>query len=435
MDLLTINDRPGQYPGSYYAATANGNVGPRPSASGDIRCDVCVIGGGYTGVSSALHLAEKGYRVVLLEANRLGWGASGRNGGQVNSGMRLHQDELEHMYGSTTARDLWCLATQAVALVRDLIARHDIDCGFKHGVLTACHRPRHVEETRRYVDKLRVDCGIEGLTFLDREAFREILPSDFYHGGSLDTNAGHLHPLNYFLGLARAAERAGAVMFETSRVISVDHAWPVKVHTDRASVTADFAIIGCNGYAGDLDGDIARHVMPINGFIAATRPLSEAEAAAVLTRDYAVADTKFVINYFRLSQDRRLLFGGGESYGYRFPADIDAVVRRPLGTVYPQLKDVEFDYRWGGVLGITMSRMPYFRRLRGNVLTAGGFSGQGVALATLAGKIIAEAIAGQAERFDLLASLPSTPFPGGPMWRSPLLALAMTWYALRDRLP
>ncbi len=434
MDLLTINDRPGQYPASYYAATADGHSEQRPAADGEIRCDICVIGGGYTGVSSALHLAQKGYRVVLLEANRLGWGASGRNGGQVNAGMRLHQDELEQMFGSATARGLWNLAEEAVALVQELIRKYDIACAFKHGVLTACHRRRYVEETRRYIDKLQREYSVEGLTFLDRDAFRAILPSDFYCGGSLDTNAGHLHPLNYLLGLVRAAEEQGVAMYEASRVVRIDATSPVTVHTDRARVSADFVIIGCNGYAGDLDRDIAHHVMPINGFIAATRPLSEAEAATVLARDYAAADTKFVINYFRLSEDRRLLFGGGESYGYRFPADLDAVVRRPLGAVFPQLGDIEFDYCWGGTLGITMSRMPYFRRLRGNILTAGGFSGQGVALATLAGKLLADAIAGQAEKFDLMASLPSTPFPGGPRWRSPLLALAMTWYALRDGL-
>ncbi|MGV2187368.1 FAD-binding oxidoreductase [Rhizobium rhizogenes] len=433
MDLLTINDRPGLHPDSYYAATAS-NIGARPAAKGEIRCDVCVIGGGYTGLSSALHLAKKGYRVVLLEANRLGWGASGRNGGQVNTGMRLHQDELERMFGSATAHGLWNLAGEAVTLVEGLIRDHGIACAFKRGVLTACHRRRYVEETRIYTEKLQGEYGVEGLTFLDRDAFRAILPSGFYQGGSLDTNAGHLHPLNYLLGLARAAEQQGVEVFETSRVVRIDHASPVTVHTDCARVSADFVIIGCNGYAGDLDRDIARHVMPINGFIAATRPLSEKEAASVLTRDYAAADTKFVINYFRLSEDRRLLFGGGESYGYRFPANLDAVVRRPLRTVYPQLRDIEFDYCWGGTLGITMSRMPYFRRLRGNILTAGGFSGQGVALATLAGKLLADAIAGQAEKFDLMASLPASPFPGGPRWRSPLLALAMTWYALRDSL-
>lgn len=434
MDLLTINDRTGQYPGSYYAATANERSERRPAADGEIRCDVCVVGGGYTGISSALHLARKGYRVVLLEANRLGWGASGRNGGQVNTGMRLHQDELEQMFGLATARRLWNTASEAVTLVQDLIKENEIACGYKRGVLTACHRRRYVEETRQYVEKLQAEYGIEELTFLDRDAFRVILPSDFYHGGSLDTNAGHLHPLNYLLGLATATEREGVVMFETSRVIRIDHASPATVYTEHARVSADFVIIGCNGYVGDLDGDTARHVMPINGFIAATRPLSEAEAATVLTRDYAAADTKFVINYFRLSEDRRLLFGGGESYRYRFPANLDAVVRKPLCIVYPQLKDIEFDYCWGGTLGITMNRMPYFRRLRGNVLTAAGFSGQGVALATLAGKLMAEAIAGQAEKFDLMASLPSSPFPGGPRWRSPLLVLAMTWYALRDGL-
>ncbi len=433
MDLLTINDRPGVHPDTYYAATAHHPL-ERPAAEGDVNCDVCVIGGGLTGISSALHLAEKGYRVVLLEANRVGWGASGRNGGQVNTGMRLHQDELEHMFGNDTARQLWAIAEEAVTLVQNLIGKHDIACAFKRGVLTACHRHRYVDETRRYVDKLQREYSVSGLTFLDRDAFRAILPSDFYWGGSLDMNAGHLHPLNYLQGLTKVAEQLGVRICESSRVVGIDDASPATVRTDDAKISADFVIIGCDGYVGDLDREIARHVMPINGFIAATRQLSEGEVSHVLTHDYAVADTKFVINYFRLSEDRRLLFGGGESYGYRFPTDLDAVVRKPLCRVFPQLGDVAFDYRWGGTLGITVSRMPYFRRLRGNVLTAGGFSGQGVALATLAGKLLADTIAGQAEKFDLMASLPASPFPGGPRWRSPLLALAMTWYALRDAL-
>jgi gamma-glutamylputrescine oxidase len=395
MDLLTANDRPGHYPQSYYAATAKG-MPTLHTARGDIKVDVCIIGGGYTGVSSALHLAEKGYTVALLEANRVGWGASGRNGGQVNTGMRLPQTDLEDMFGRQRAHDFYHFAEEAVARVKDLVTRHGIDCGLKPGVIHASHRKRYVEHERDYVRLMTEDYGVDSMRFLERDEMRALVPSDFYHGGVLDMAAAHLHPLNYLLGLARAAIAAGAQLFEQSRVIEIVEGSPARVRTEHATITADHVIIGCNGYSGGLNGEIARHVMPINGFIAATRPLTEAEAEKILTADHAVADSKFVINYYRFSEDRRLLFGGGESYGYRFPANIDAVVRKPMEEVYPHLAGIEFDYCWGGTLGITMNRLPFVRRLSGNVITASGFSGQGVAMATMAGSMLADVIAGQA---------------------------------------
>jgi gamma-glutamylputrescine oxidase len=433
MDILTVNGDHGRYPASYYAATAQ-PFDAAGAPEGEIRCDVCIVGGGFTGVSSALHLARRGYRVVLLEAHRIGWGASGRNGGQVNTGMRLDQPALEEKYGRETARRLWAVAVQAVDLVKGLIAEHGIDCDFRPGVIHSSHRPGDAGHFADLVETMRTGYGVETLDLLDRDALHALLPADFYCCGLLDRDAGHLHPLNYLFGMARVAQAHGAVLHETARVISIDKGSPAVVKTERATIRADHVVAGVNGYGGTLIGEDAPFVMPINAYIGTTRPLSEDEAARVLTQDHAVADSKFVINYFRLTKDRRLLFGGGESYGYRFPADLDGIVRRPMTQVFPHLKDVPFDYRWGGTLGITMSRMPHFRRHAGNILTAGGFSGQGVALATLAGQVIAEAIAGQAERFDLMASLPATPFPGGVAMRLPLLVLAMTWYALRDRL-
>jgi gamma-glutamylputrescine oxidase len=432
MDLLTVNDRPGQYPDSYYAATTEHQV-LRQKAEGRIDCDICIVGGGYTGVSTALHLAERGLNVVLLEANRLGWGASGRNGGQVNTGMRLDQESLEGMFGVDTARKLWAVADQAVSTVKQLIADHGIDCGFKPGVVHAAHRARYLGHERRLVEKMRKDYGVETLTFLNRAELLELVPSNFYHGGVLDLAAGHLHPLKYLLGLVTVAETSGARIFENSRVTAIHGGPRPRVITDSAEISCQTVVVGCNGYTGGLLEDISRHVMPINGFIAATRPLSPDEVQGVLRRDYAVADSKFVINYYRLSQDKRLLFGGGEAYGYRFPKNIAAMIRKPLAQVYPQLANIEFDYTWGGTLGITMSRMPYFHRHQGSILSASGFSGQGVALGTFAGKILADAIGGESRVFDLLAALPAKAFPGGRRFQSPLLFLAMSWYALRDR--
>lgn len=433
MDILTINGDKGQYPQSYYAATAR-KLEVLSVPEGEMRCDVCVVGGGFTGVSTALHLAQKGYKVILLEANKLGWGASGRNGGQVNTGMRLEQETLEEKFGSDLARQLWTVATQSVDLVKNLINEYSIDCGFKPGVIHSSHRKSDARHFRSSVDFMRERYGVTSQEYLDRDALHALLPSDAYHCGLIDRDAGHLHPLNYLLGLAGAAQTFGAMLYENARVTSVERGSIATVKTEKATIKADFVVTGLNGYGGDIIKEDAAFVMPINGYIGATRPLSDDEANRVLTADHAVADSKFIINYFRLSGDKRLLFGGGESYGYRFPSNIDGIVRKPMLEIYPHLRDVPFDYCWGGTLGITMSRLPHFRRYSGNILSAGGFSGQGVALASLAGQVVADAIAGQAERFDLMASIPATRFPGGKTMRLPLLVLAMTWYALRDSI-
>ncbi len=432
MNLLYANDRPGQYPPSWYAASAE----PLPAfapAMGDIRADVCVIGGGYTGLSAALHLAGRGLSVVLLEAQRVGFGASGRNGGQVGSGQNLGQDELEPMLGRDVARRLWDLGEEAKALVQALIRDHAMPLAFKPGILHACNRRRQVAPAHALADRMRADYGYMALETLDRDATRAIVNTEAYHGGVLDKGAGHIHPLRYALGLAAAAARAGARIHEASEVLRIDPGVQAVVHTKQCRISAEHVILACNGYLGGLDQLIAARVMPINNFILATEPLGM-RASEVLARDVAVADSKFVVNYFRLSEDGRLLFGGTESYGYRFPRDIGAAVRRPMLTLFPQLADARIDYAWGGTLAITRSRLPVFARVVPNVLSASGYSGYGVAMATLAGKVLAEAVAGQAGRFDLLASLPNPAFPGGPALRWPLLVLGMTWFSLRDRL-
>ncbi len=433
MDLLTINDRPGTYPDSYYTATGHFLDRFAPLA-GEITCDVCVVGGGYTGLSTALHLAERGYDVVLLEAQRLGFGASGRNGGQVGSGQRVEQDELEAMVGRAHAHELWDIGQESKAIVRELIDRHNIDCAYKPGVMHAELKPRHLHHTYAYVDKLKTEYGYEEIEPLDGPAIRAALGTDAYCGGSMDWGAGHLHPLNFALGLARAARDAGVRMFEETRVTKIDHGDPALVHTDKGQVRAKFVALGCNGYLGDMEPAVATRVMPINNFIVATEPLGEDTARSLIRDDVAVADSKFVVNYYRLSEDNRLLFGGGESYGYKFPADLAAKARAPMLEIYPQLKDARIDYAWGGTLGITMNRMPDFRRVTPNILSASGYSGHGVAMATLAGQVMAEAIDGIAGRFDIMAAVPTKRFPGGTMMRLPLLVLAMTWFSLRDKL-
>ncbi len=431
MNLLHANDRAGEYPPSYYAATAT-PLAPFPTLTGQHSADVCIVGGGYTGLSAALHLAQAGLRVMLLEAHRVGFGASGRNGGQVGSGQRQDQDWLENAVGRDDAHKLWDMGEDAKALVRDLIDRHAMPVTFHPGIAHACRSAAEARHAHAYADKLRRDYGYTQIEPLDRTEMRAIIGSDAYHGGDLDMGAGHLHPLNYALGLARAASEAGALLFERSEVHHIRHGAKPVVQTASGQITCDHLILAGNGYLGGLERTVAARVMPINNFILATEPLGD-RAAGVLSRNIAVADTKFVVNYWRLSEDNRLLFGGGESYGYRFP-DVARTVMKPMLEVYPQLRDVRVDYAWGGTLAITMNRMPCFARVAPNVLSASGYSGHGVAMATLAGKMMAEVVQGRAAGFDLLARLPQPRFPGGVALRWPLLVAAMTWYALRDRL-
>lgn len=432
MNLLYSNDRKAEYPASWYAATAN-PVDRFPALSGDVKADVCIVGGGYTGLSAALHLAEAGFDVVLLEAHRVGFGASGRNGGQLGSAQRMDQEDLERLVGDDDAAKLWDLAEDAKDLVKSLIAKHQIDCDLKPGVAVLGLSQSEQQELHDHAAHLSDRYGYDQMKVLDEGAGQALCPSPTYRGGYLDMGAAHLHPLNFALGLAQAAVKAGVRICEGTEVLDVEEATPAVVKSAHGKVTADHVILACNGYLGDLNRKVATKVMPINNFIAATEPLG-ANAARVLTKDVAVADTKFVVNYFRLSADGRLLFGGGESYGYRFPTDIAATVRKPMTEIFPHLQDVKIDYAWGGTLAITMRRMPYLARIAPNILSASGYSGHGVGTATHAGQLMALAIQGQAEGFNTMARVPALPFPGGPALRSPLLVLAMTWFALRDRL-
>ncbi len=432
MNLLFSNDRQGEHPDSWYTATAN-PIEQFAPLRGETQADVCVVGAGYTGLSAALHLAEAGMDVVLLDAHRVGFGASGRNGGQLGSGQRMDQAGLERLMGSGEAGKLWALAEDAKALVKGLIARHGIKCDLRPGIAETGWSTAQVRELQHHAAHLQDSYGYDQIEMLDRDACHKVCPSPAYKGGFLDWGAAHLHPLNYALGLAQAAVAAGVRIYEQTHVHHIEERQAVLVRTDRGRVKADYLVLACNGYLGGLNRKVAARVMPINNFIAATEPLGNA-AAQVLAQDVAVADSKFVINYFRLSADKRLLFGGGESYGYRFPRDIAALVRKPMVQVFPHLRDVRIDYAWGGTLGITMKRMPYLARPGANILSASGYSGHGVGTATHAGQLMALAIRGQTDGFDTMARVPAPVFPGGAALRSPMLIMAMSWYAIRDRL-
>ena len=436
MTIKLVQDRSdtADYPDSYYHATCNRSL-ELTSLDGSVRADICIIGGGYTGLSAALHLSRRGYDVVLLEARKPGWGASGRNGGQLCSGQRKDQLTLTEMVGTDTARHFWELAEAAKNLARQLIAEHQIDCDLKPGIAHPDHRPDYADGTRAYVDFLRERYDYDAIEYLERDEMAALVGSDSYHGGNLDMGAGHLHPLNYALGLADAALGAGTRIYRDSPVHTYTEGKPNRIVTARGVVEASHIVLACNGYLGKLEPRLAGKIMPINNFVLATEPLTPAQLEVINPRDVAIADSRFVVNYYRLSADKRLLFGGGENYRPNFPGDIAAFVRKPMLQVYPQLADTRIDYAWGGTLAVTLNRMPHFGRLgNNNIYFAQGYSGQGVAMATLAGQLIADAIAGEAENFDLFGKIPTRSFPGGDLLRWPGLVLGMSYYALRDRI-
>lgn len=419
--------------GSYYQATAIG-LNHRPSLAGSMHADVCIIGAGYTGLSCALHLAQAGLKVIVLEAEHAGFGASGRNGGQVIPGQRVDQIELERRYGVAHARKLADLALEAQSLVRSLVTAHEIDCGVKSGHLTAAIRDSHARELEHYVEHLEKHYNYKSARYISADEMPSLVNTQLYRGGLLDRDGMHLHPLNYALGLARAAEAAGATIFHGSRVRSVDDAPTRRVETAGGEVTAGFVVYACNAYLEGLNRQLGATIMPISNYVAATERLSPEAARALIPSDAAVADTKFVLDYYRLSKDNRLVFGGGETYGASDASDAAHFVRPCIERVFPQLKGIRIDYAWGGRLAITMPRLPHVGRLSPGTYFAQGYSGQGIAIATLCGKLIAEAIRNQSARFDVMANLRIPRLPGGMLLRKPLLQLALTWYALRDRL-
>jgi gamma-glutamylputrescine oxidase len=423
---------PAAYPESYYTATMNRRQ-DYPALQGELRADVCVIGGGYTGLSSAIHLAERGYTVALLEAERIGWGASGRNGGQCSVGQRKAQDDLEELYGKEEARRLWDLGVEAVAVVRDLITRFGIDCDLKRGCLQTALKHSDAAWYRHYAEHMQSEYGFH-MRYLEGEELEHLSGTDVFCGGLVEYASAHLHPLNFALGLADAASRLGVQIFENSRVGNYDRARPTRVTTGQGSVTADYVVLGCNGYLERLEPRVAGKIMPLNNFIIATEPLSEERQRSINPEDVCAYDAKFVVNFWKLTGDGRMLFGGGENYTRRFPSDIKSFVRKRMLPFYPQLADARIDYGWGGTLAVTMNRMPSFGRLDPDVFYALGFSGHGVQMATLAGKLIAEAVAGTAERFDVMARIPSPTFPGGTLLRWPGLVVGMLYHALKDRL-
>ncbi|MBZ9743788.1 FAD-binding oxidoreductase [Mesorhizobium sp. CO1-1-7] len=417
---------------SWYEDTA----GPRPeypALDGDRTCDVVIIGGGFTGLSAATHLAKAGTSVVLIEAYRFGDGASGRNGGQLGTGQRAWAEDLETEYGLSRARALFDLAEEAKAHLLDFAALNQIDIDYMPGQLSVAHKPRYVDDYKAHAEIMAGRFSYPHISFMDAKETADRLGSSAYFGGTRDTGTGHIHPMKLVIGTARAAAQAGAHLFEcTPSTAIVSAGGKVRVSTPRGTISAQKCLIAVNAYGGTLEPVSAAHIMPIGSFIGATVPLGS--DSNVLPGGESVDDSRFVVRYFRKSRDGRLLFGGREVYGVNDPKDIHIHIRRQIAELYPALSDVEITHGWGGYVGITVPRKPFVREVMPNVISAGGYSGHGVMLSNFFGKLYAETITGNRDRLKLIEDLKIPPFPGGRRFRAPLLFLALNWFALRDRI-
>ncbi len=420
------------YPPSWYAASQP-ELAPHPPLRGQTRADVAVLGAGYTGLTAALALAEKGYKVTVVEAERIGWGASGRNGGQAIVGYGCEQDTLEALVGDADARLLFDFSRDGMHMLKQRIARHGIDCDWRDGHASVPIHPRQERALRADIERMaqRYDYPLE---WWDRARLRQELASERYLGAMYDAASGHLHPLAYAQGLARAATAAGVTLHEQSPVIRLERGTQPALITAQGRVDADFVVLAGNAWLQDIAPELETRMMPVGTYIGATQPLGAERARALIRNDMAVADVNWALDYFRLSRDHRLLFGGQANYSALPPPGLRASMTRRMRRVFPQLADVELDYVWGGYIDITRNRAPHWGRITPNVYFAQGFSGHGVASTGLAGEVIAAAIAGQAQRLDVFERIPHGVFPGGKALRMPLLVAAMSWYKLRDLL-
>ncbi len=418
---------------SYYAATATPWV-PAPALQGDVECDVCVVGGGLAGVSAALNLAEQGLRVVLLEGSHIGFGASGRNGGQVIAGYACDMDTIKGQLGLPAAQRFWRMSVEAIEIIEQRVRHHQIDCQWTRGFCNVAVKPAHLASLQDWQRELADSYDYPHGELWGKERLAAVLGSSRYQGGLFDPLSGHLHPLNYLLGLARAARAAGVQIYEQTPVQAFRAGEAPLLQCEQGAVRCQQLVLACNAYLGKLAPSLQSRIMPVGTYVIATEPLGEARARSLIANNMAVCDTNFVLDYYRLSADHRLLFGGKVSYSGREPRQLAQAMRADMLRVFPQLADVAVDYAWGGFCDITLNRAPDFGRLAPNIYYAQGFSGHGVANTGLAGKVIAEAIAGDDSRLALFEQLQHRRFPGGSLLRTPALVLGMAWYRLQDYL-
>lgn len=421
-----------QHPPSYYAASANPSP-PRPALKEHIETDICIIGAGYTGLSTGIALAERGYRICILEAAQIGFGASGRNGGQIVNSYSRDLDSIERQVSQTAAQIIGNAAFEGARIIRQRIHKYKIDCNLKDGGIFAAITDKQMKHLEAQA-QLWARYGYTDIELLDQQGIRKNIASERYRGGMLDKTGGHVHPLNLALGEAQAVEQLNGVIYENSPVTKITRTTKPIAYTESGSVTANFLVIAGNAYLGGLIPELAAQSMPCGTQMIATEPLNEEIAQQLLPQNYCVEDCNYLLDYYRLSQDRRLLYGGGVAYGAKAPQSIENFIRPKLSKTFPQLKSIRFDYAWTGNFLMTLSRLPQIGRLTPHIYYSQGCSGHGVTYTHLAGEVLAEAISGQAERLDAFGQLPHYPFPGGQHFAAPLSAIGAMYYSLRDKL-
>ncbi len=418
---------------SYYAASANASP-KRPPLSGDQNIDICIVGAGYSGLSTGLHLIEKGYKVAIIEGAQVGWGASGRNGGQIVNGLNASLQTIQKRYGADTANFVAGLVQEGGEIIRERIKTYDIHCDLKEGNVVTAYTGAHMRELEDRLN-LWAGYGIKNQEMLDKEQLRKHVNSDVYVGGVIDHTGGHMHPLNLALGEAAAFEKLGGVIYENSPVIHVatEAAKPV-VKTRDGSITCNTVVLCGNAYLGHVVPTLTSRVMPVSTQVIATEPLGEDRAHDLMPTDVCIEDVRYILDYYRMSADKRMLFGGGLVYGGTDPSDIRAKLQPNMEKVFPQLKGTKIDFAWSGNFALSFSRVPQMGRIGSNTYFVHGFSGHGVTGSHTFGRILSEAINGDRTRFDAFANVPWYPFPGGRLFRVPYSVAGSWWYALRDRL-
>jgi glycine/D-amino acid oxidase-like deaminating enzyme len=417
---------------SYYAATRNYST-DYPMLRGEQRADVVVVGGGFTGVSAALYLVERGYDVALIEENRIGWGASGRNGGQLVDGF-VEVDRIEKRFGAGAADIARRMGIECRDIVVERINKHSINCDLKFGYLDLALCQADIDYFHEIIEQKQRTNYPHECHFVPKAELHDYIGSDIYSGGLVNSGNGHLHPLNLCIGEARAAAELGVRIFERSCVTRIQHGEKPVIETAQGKITAAKIVLAGNAYLGRLEPKLHGAAIPAGSYIIATEPLSDNVATELLPKDMACCDQRLVLDYFRLSPDKRMLFGGFCNYSGRDPKDIGASLGPKMHKVFPQLKNARIDFEWGGNIAISVNRIPQLGRIRGNTYYAQGYSGHGVAPTHLAGKVLADIIAGDSEQFDVFSKVRHLRLPGGKFFANPALALGMMYYRLKDLL-
>ena len=420
---------------SFYRSSVE-DLNSQDQLTSDIDVDICVIGGGLTGISSAINLSKKGYSVILCEARKIGWGASGRNGGQLGIGMRKDQFTIEKKLGLRHAKELWSLGLEAVEDVKNLIKENEIDCHLVNGVMSTACFEKDIDEYKFEIEHMAKNYDFEGYQFFNKEKIREEINSKMYLAGLLNSGSYHLNPLKLTLGLAKVAQKNNVKIFENTPIEKIrEEGDRVQVMSKKGLIRANQVVVACNGYLDSILGSKKNKFMPINNYVVATEPLGEKRAREIIKNNYAVCDTRFIIDYYRFSEDWRMIFGGGETFTSNFVKNATSFVSKRMIKVFPQLQNVKIDYSWGGTLAITVNRLPHFGTLMNNKVSyAFGYSGHGLALSVLAGKLIGENIHGDHERFKFFSGINHMSIPFGSIFRRPIYSSAILYYKIRDYL-